>query len=140
MQRVLVGLAGMVLVLCAASITHGFFIRATRNGPDAQFRIQVLNGTGTPGLAHAVQRSLIRRGIDVIDVGNADSFDYDESMLLRRRPDADVETLGRMIGCSNIVEQLQDRDLYDATLIVGDDYSELDLDWQLESDLLEQRD
>jgi hypothetical protein len=137
-QRVLVGLAGVVLVLCAASITHGFIFRSI-GGDDVgdRFRIEVLNGTGKPGLAHAAKRSLHRRRIDVIEVGNAESFDYPETVLIARKPGADVETLGRILGCANIVEQLRVNGLADATLILGADYRELDLDWKLESDLLE---
>lgn len=137
-QRALVALAGIVLVLCAASITHGFFFRSSaRDGYDGQFRIEVLNGTGKPGLAHAVKRSLHRRGIDVIDARNAPSFDYEETVLIARRPQADVAKLGEILGCSNVVVQLKDGMLADATLILGADYRELNLDWELETDLLE---
>jgi hypothetical protein len=138
-QRLLVGLAGMVLVLCAASITQGFFFRTGGGGtppvPD-QFRIEVLNGTGKSGLAHAVRRCLHRKGIDVIDAGNAESFDYKETVLMARKPGADVDKLGALLGCSNIVIQYQDKSLADATLILGADYRDLELDWHLESDLL----
>lgn len=136
-QRVLVALAFVTLVLCAASITQGFIFRAIDGKKaDGHFRIEVLNGTGKPGLAHAARRSLHRRGIDVIDVGNARSFDYAHSVLVARKSGVDVEKLGRILGCSRIVEQLDDR-MPDVTLILGDDYRDLDLDWKLESDLLE---
>ena len=137
MQRVLVGFAGVILVLCAASITQGFFFRNSTGDVDELFRIEVLNGTGKGGLAHAVKRSLHRRGIDVIEVGNAPSFDYRESVLIARKPGADVDKLGQILGCTNIVSQHKDKSLADATLILGDDFRELNLDWQLESDLLE---
>jgi hypothetical protein len=138
MQRVLVALAGVTLVLCAASITHGFFFRGAARDPlDGQFRIEVLNGTGRQGLAHAVKRSLHRRGIDVIDARNAPSFDYDETVLIARKPNADVERLGEILGCSNVVVQLKEGMLADATLILGADYRNLNLDWELETDLLE---
>lgn len=134
-QKALLALAGIVLVLCVASVTQGFFLR---NKPDGvRFRVDVLNGTGKAGLAHAVKRSLHRKGIDVIEVGNADRFDYKESVIIRRREGVDVEALGRNLGCDNIVTQLRKRSLSDATLILGADYRELNLDWELESDLLE---
>ena len=138
LQRVLVGVAGIVLVLCAASVTQGFFFRnGTERPVDDLFRIEVLNGTGKGGLAHAVKRGLLRKGIDVIEAGNAPSFDYAESVLIARKPGADVETLGQILGCANIISQHKDKSLADATLILGDDYRELNLDWQLESDLLD---
>jgi hypothetical protein len=137
MQRVLVGLSGIVLVLCAASITQGFFFRSDPGGGDEEFRLEVKNGTGKTGLAHAVKRGLHRRGIDVIEVGNANHFDYEQTILIARRPGADVEKLGNILGCKNVVSQLRDGSLADATLILGADYRELNLDWHLESDLLE---
>jgi hypothetical protein len=137
MQRVLVGLAGVALVLCAASITQGFFFRSGTGGGEEEFRVEVKNGTGKDGLAHAVKRGLHRRGIDVIDVGNADHFDYEQTILIARKPGADVDKLGAILGCKNIVSQFRDGSLADATLILGADYRELNLDWRLESDLLE---
>lgn len=137
-QKLLVGAAGVVLVLCAASVTYSFFFRQVRGeGVYGQFRVEVLNGTGKGGLAQAAMRSLHRRGIDVIEVGNADRFDYPESVLIARKRGADVEKLGRILGCRNVVEQLQDGVIVDATLILGADFRELNLDWELESDLLE---
>jgi hypothetical protein len=136
-QRLLVGLAGVVLVLCAASITQGFIFRSIgERTPGDPFQIEVLNGTGKHGLAQAAKRSLHRRGIDVIEVGNAKSFDYAHSVLIARKRGVDVDKLGAMLRCTRIVEQIDDR-MPDATLILGDDYRDLDLDWKLESDLLE---
>lgn len=136
-QKLLLGLAGVVLVLCVASITQGFYFRTVDGGPGSQFRVEVLNGAGIPGLANAGKRCLHRRGIDVIDARNADRFNYGESIIMQRRPEADVEALGKLIGCDNIVEQRMENSLVDATIILGADYRDLDLDWELESDLLE---
>jgi len=126
-QKLLVGFAGIVLTLCAASITYGFLVRSS--GPGAhEFRIKVLNGTGANGLAHEARRGLLKIGVDVIDVGNADHFEYEESILYARKAGADVEELGRVIGCKNVVVQLKEGTLEDAALILGADYRELNLD------------
>jgi hypothetical protein len=130
-QKFLVGLSGVVLILCAASVTSGFFLRrGTGHADSAQFRLEVLNGTGEKGLAHAAKRGLLLRGIDVIEVGNADHFHYEESVLITRKKGADVELLGRIIGCKNVVEQIRDDTLEDATLILGNDFEKLNLDWK----------
>lgn len=137
-QKLLVGLSGAMLVLCAASITYGVFVRkSTDPSQVGQLRIEVLNGTGKPGLAHAAKRGLLRRGVDVINADNAPNFDYRESILIARKRGADVATLGKLLGCDNVVEQLREGTLEDATLILGADYRELSLDWELESGLLE---
>lgn len=138
MQKALVALAGVLLVLCAASVTYSFFFRqAGHEDGRGQFRIEVLNGTGHRGLAQAATRSLYRRGIDVINTGNAPRFDHKESVLIARKPGADVEKLGRLLGCRNVVVLHREDGIEDATLILGADFRELTLDWRLESDLLE---
>jgi hypothetical protein len=132
-QKLLVGLAGVVLVLCAASVTSGFFLRRSADDSEtAQFRIEILNGTGERGLAHTAKRELLLRGIDVIKVDNADHFEYNKSVLIARKKGADVELLGEIIKCDNVVKQLRHGTLEDATLILGSDYRELNLDWKHE--------
>jgi len=135
-QKLLVGLSGSLLVLCAASITWGFFIRHG-DDPRERFRIEVLNGTGEGGLAHRARLALLRRGVDVIDARNAAHFDYKESVLVGLREDVDVEELGRRLGCDNVVVQLRDDPLADAELILGEDYRSLRLDWDYQTDLPE---
>jgi hypothetical protein len=130
-QKFLVALSGVVLILCASSITYGFFVRLD-NGEQRQFRIEVLNGTGQAGLAHEAKRELLRRGIDVIETGNADNFEYTESVLIARKANAEVRELGRILGCKQIIEQIREGTLEDASLILGADYRDLELDWASE--------
>ena len=128
-QRAIVFFSGAILILCAASMTYGFFIRNNQSeDPGARFRVQILNGTGKPGLAHTVKRGLLRMGIDVIEADNADHFDYTESVIIARRRDVDVEALAAALGCRNVIEQLKDDALEDATLILGHDYESLKLE------------
>lgn len=46
------------------------------------FNIQVLNGTGVPGLAGSTRGSLEDIGFEDIDVGNADKQDYKETQVI----------------------------------------------------------
>ena len=129
-QRFLVALAGLVMTLCVASVTFGFFIRHSGgNDRGSQLRIEVLNGTGQRGLAEEARRGLLHRGIDVISVANAEHFDYDESVLIARKKSVDVRELGELLGCRNVIEQVRDDSLEDATLILGADYKALRLEW-----------
>jgi hypothetical protein len=100
-----------------------------KGGEGRVFTIEVLNGTGKSGLAHTAKEGLLQRGIDVIAVGNADRFDYSESILIARKRDADVESLGDILGCKNVVIQLRDDSIEDASLILGADYRDLNLEW-----------
>ncbi len=129
-QKLLVGLSGIVMVMCAASITSGFFIRnTTSDAGDGRFRVAVLNGTGQAGLANAAKKGLLSKGIDVIEASNADSFDYQNSVLIARKRGLDVDALAEALGCANVIEQIQPDALEDATLILGADYELLRVDF-----------
>lgn len=129
-QKLVVALSFVVLVLCAASATWSFFVRHG-SGPDGgrPFSIEVLNGTGRVGLAHEAKKGLLNRNIDVIEVGNADHFDYAESVLIARKRGADVKRLGEVLGCRNVVVQIDENAIEDASLILGADYRRLNLEW-----------
>jgi hypothetical protein len=129
-QKLLVASSIVVLVLCMASVTWSFLFRYQTRGSESRvFTIEVLNGTGTSGLAHTAKEGLLQRGIDVIAVGNADHFDYTESILIARKRGADVKLLGEVLGCRNVVVQLRDDSIEDASLILGADYRQLNLEW-----------
>lgn len=127
-QKFLVFVVGTVLALCVTSVTYGFFLRhGSEQGAKGSFRIEILNGTGENGLARKAALSMMKRGIDVFNVENADRFDYEESVLIARRKSEDVRLLGELLGCGNIVEQIKKGSFVDATLIIGADYKRLNL-------------
>lgn len=128
-QKLIVALSLMLLVLCAASVTWSFIVRSKKAGRERPFTIEVLNGTGERGLAHEAKRGLLHRGIDVISVGNADHFDYEESVLIARKRGVDVNTLGEILGCRNVVVQVREDSIEDASLILGADFRDLNLEW-----------
>ncbi len=128
------------LVLSGASIAVGVMNWMTRvHGDDVtdDVRIEVLNGTGERGLGRIVARALMRKRIDVLTVGNADKFDYKETILIARTKKPAVESLGEMLGCGRFIEQLKDDSMVDATLIIGADYRTLDLGLDKDSNLSE---
>lgn len=135
-QKFLVGLSGIVLVVCVASVTSGYIFRH-HSGPRAgeKFRLEVLNGTTVQGLAKEVARALMHRGVDVLDVGNADRSDYERTILIARTRGTDVGDLAKLIGCRNTGRVEKPGSLVDATLILGADYQSLGLDLRLEGGL-----
>jgi hypothetical protein len=135
-QRIAVGLSTLVLVLCAASITFGLFVRKIDDdGGTRPLRVALLNGTGIPGIAGDAEAELLRLGVEVTEVGNAERFDYRESILVARKRGGEVALLGTAIGCGHVVEQLDRGAAEDATLILGADYRSLKLGWSREKGL-----
>jgi hypothetical protein len=129
-QRVAVALSTIVLVLCAASISFSVFVRKTGDdGKTRPLRVELLNGTGVSGIAESARGALAKLGVDVVSVGNAERFDYSESILVARERGTDVRLLGEMIRCRHVVDQLDKSAAADASLILGADYRSLALGW-----------
>jgi hypothetical protein len=129
-QRIAVLLSVVVLVLCAASISFSVFVRRTgEDGKSRALRVELLNGTGVAGIAESARSALAKLGVDVVAVGNAERFDYGESILVARERGTDVRLLGEMIGCRHVVDQLDKTAAADASLILGADYRSLALGW-----------
>jgi len=135
---ILLVLMGSALTLCALSVTYGFLIRKSMADEEIrEFRIEILNGTGEKGVARVAAASARKKGIDVFHVGNADNFDYEESILIGRKDGKNLNALGQVVGCKNVVEQLMADSFVDATLILGADYRSLNLSAEINSSLLE---
>lgn len=129
-QRIAVALSIVVLVLCAASISFSVFVRKTgADGTSRPLRVELLNGTGVAGIADSARAALAKLGIDVVSVGNAERFDYSESILVARERGTDVRLLGEIIGVRHVVDQLDKSAAADASLILGADYRSLALGW-----------
>ncbi|MBI4720255.1 MAG: LytR C-terminal domain-containing protein [Chitinivibrionia bacterium] len=94
----------------------------------------VLNGVGTQGLAGRAADGLRNMGIDVFKVGNTNKI-YAQSVLLARNSNPQIALLGEYLNCTNIIEQLQEEPLVDATLVLGEDYRALNLGLSADSGL-----
>lgn len=131
-QRILVLVTCVALALCVASVTYGLFFGHTGPGDNhgqegARFMIKVLNGTGEPGIAKKASGKLRKMGIDVVEFGNAQNFSYETSVLIARNRNPQIETLGKMLNCEDIIEQLKEDEMVDAILILGADYKNLNI-------------
>ena len=93
------------------------------------FQMEVLNGTGEPGIAIRTTMQLRILGIDVKIEGNADRFDFRESILIDRRGNPELmRALSRRLGCERVIQQIQERPEVDVTLIIGGDRERLRLE------------
>jgi hypothetical protein len=92
-------------------------------------RVEVLNGCGDPGVAEKVTDWLRDKGFDIVYYGNADSFDYKETLLFDRsgRPEF-ARDVGTVLGCERIERKFDGLLLLDVTVIVGKDWRTLNLE------------
>ena len=93
---------------------------------DQTIRVEVLNGAGVGGIARRMTDFLRRKGFDVIDFGNAKSFNYHETVVLHRGEDRTAgQLVAQAIRTTNIVDQKNPFLTLDVTLILGRDYRKL---------------
>jgi len=127
-QRIAVGLSIVVLILCGASVGFSLFVRQTGDdGRSRALRVAIENGTGEKGIAGDAEAALGHLGVDVVRTGNAERFDYAETILVARKRGGEVRLLAEQIGCRHVVEQLNPAASEDATLILGADCVDLKL-------------
>jgi hypothetical protein len=91
-------------------------------------QVEVLNGAGVDHLAWETTQFLRDQGFDVVNTGNARSFDYEQSVVIDRI--GDLESARRVARALEIspdrVRQEVRTDYYlDASVILGDDYRTL---------------
>jgi hypothetical protein len=90
-------------------------------------RVEVLNGCGTPGLAKKVTDFLRIKGFDVVNVGNAENFEFPETIVVDRVGNmASAWKVARAVGVNNVIQQKDVDLLLDVTLILGKDNRELE--------------
>jgi len=87
-------------------------------------RVQVLNGCGVGGAGSSLA-TLLRRagGMDVVEIGNADSFDYETSVVVDRTGNRNnARRVAGVLGDPPIVLQRSPDRRFDLTVIVGYDH------------------
>ena len=86
-------------------------------------RVKVLNGSGFSGVANEMRNHLMKFNIDVIDVGNADRFIYNRTIIVVKRDDEqDLERLMRYTNIRRRTYALSNEADESFQIIVGKDY------------------
>jgi hypothetical protein len=94
-------------------------------------QIQILNGCGKPGAAEQFRNFLADQGFDIIEFGNASSWNYPHTLVVARtHNDPVARDLARVMGTDNLIHLFDPMAMVDATVFVGKDYEELIKRWQ----------
>jgi len=120
----LVLLTGAILaaLLIAGSV---FFAERPDSPNEAVIVVEVRNGCGSKGLGDRVARHLRERGFDVIMVGNAEDFEFAETMVIDRSGElSKAREVARALGGVPVVQQVGPDALADATIILGRDFAD----------------
>ena len=109
-----------VIILSVASLSMFYSISRSpveikTENIETLTRIAVLNGCGRAGLASLCAQKLRSEGFDVVNGmgGNADSFDFDISVVVDRKGDfKKAQAVGKKIGIEDILDQRSDNPLH----------------------------
>jgi len=86
-------------------------------------QIQVLNGCGYSGAAEAVRNFLTQKGFDIIEFGNAQHWNFHETIVVSRTKNFVVaKDLGKILNTNNVIQILDSSRMVEATVYVGKDY------------------
>jgi len=119
------------LTLCMGALT----LSCQREEPKTAFvpnvgQIQILNGCGKPGAAEAFRSALTEVGFDVIEFGNAKSWNYENTMVISRSgSDRIASDLAKFLGTPYLIHLQHPESLVEATVVIGKDYEELMKKW-----------
>ncbi len=82
--------------------------------------IEVLNGNRIPGIAHRVASRMEDLGFNVVNIDNADNFDYQKTVLIIYSKDERLEEyITQFLDDIEIIRKLQPNNGVDMTIIVG---------------------
>ncbi len=84
--------------------------------------VEVLNGSGRPGLARLGARRLRRQGLDVVYFGNADSTVDSTRVLLRRGEEDRASRVQHALGVGRVRSARDTLRRVDVTVILGPDF------------------
>jgi hypothetical protein len=92
--------------------------------PENRTRVEVLNGSGVPGVAAEATELLRASGLDVVYFGNASSFDVDSSIVLdRTEREGAAEAVTRSLGIAPVRVEPDTTRLVDLTVVIGLDWA-----------------
>jgi hypothetical protein len=88
--------------------------------PDERVRVEVLNAGGVSGLARTATTRLREAGFDVVQFGNARTFDRDSSVVLDRVGRLDLaEAVANALGIPNVLTEPDPNLFVDVTVLLG---------------------
>jgi hypothetical protein len=117
------------LFILAGAIYIAISTGLGREDPDQECEVpvivEVLNGCGVSGVADRVAARLREEDFDVMFVGNADDFNYEETLIVDRSGACSkAVTVARALGVDNVVQQVRESFFVDVSVVIGSDMAE----------------
>lgn len=100
-----------------------FWGRTVRKKGDER-RVIILNGSGMPGVARKAADSLLGKDFKIIDVKNADNFNYPVTQIViyNDKKSKAAEEVKKLLGQGSISKKNTPQDVVDIVVILGKDF------------------
>lgn len=90
-----------------------------------EVKVEVLNGSGIGGLAAKITAVLENEGFAVVNTGNADHFNYEDSLVIAREEFVDkARAVALFVPGSSMLHQYDPEGRVDVTVIIGRNYAD----------------
>ncbi|MGN8225157.1 LytR C-terminal domain-containing protein [Gracilimonas sp. BCB1] len=128
-------LSVLLLVLVAALFTRIIYPRIFNERTELQseliseiIQIEVLNGCGISGIANSYTGLLRKNGFDVVETGNFETFDLQETLIISRSGVMDnAYRVANALGVpeQNVIQESSPDFYLDVSVIIGHDFEKL---------------
>jgi hypothetical protein len=118
-----IAIATLLVLLAAFGVSAALRVGPQPAGkPKQPVRIELLNGSGRAGLAGQLASYLRDGGFDVMEVSNADRFDYRTTLVVNRTAEPEPgKVVAEYLGTRHVIQQEGSQEMIDVTVIVGRD-------------------
>jgi len=118
-----VAIATLFVLIAAFAVSAALRVGPQPVGkPKHPIRIELLNGSGRPGLAGDLASYLRDGGFDVLEVSNADRADYRNTLVVSRTAAPEPgKIVAEYLGTRHVIQQIGTQEMIEVTVIVGRD-------------------
>ena len=94
-------------------------------GRNSGMKVEVLNGNAMSGIAHKIAKDLELQGFEIVNVGNADNFDYEKTKIIVYSKEVNLDNqFKELFKGFEIVKEYQDQINLDLVIILGKDLAD----------------
>ena len=88
-------------------------------------KVEVLNGNAMAGIAHTIAKALELQGFEIVNIGNADTFNYEQTKIIVYSKEVNLDNqFKELFKDFEIVKEYQEQANLDLVIILGWDMAE----------------
>lgn len=94
-------------------------------GKNSGMKVEVLNGNAMSGIAHKIAKDLELQGFEIVNIGNADNFDYEKTKIIVYSKEVNLDNeFKKLFKDFEIIKEYQDQTNLDLVIILGKDMAD----------------